>query len=300
MASQSGQNYVINYKVQSVIGTPVTGTGGYTLRTLASQGFDYQRARIQSQEIRSDGFYGKPRKGVKSAPGSYLCELSYNTFNPLYEAFLRGTFDSVGVLVPGSTRKFFTFEQYHQDVDLSLQVETVRPVSMSVTIPAEGMAQIQWGLMGRNMAALDSASSVSITSPTLTTTNPIAGIDCSITGPASMQFSSVQFSCTRPGGVQALIGTSLSPDVYDGSATGEGTISGTLETLAYLSEVAGDTSTTLTVTCPDDAGNEIEFALSGVQLENFSAPVGQPNALIVSSRFSFGGTTALQITNTDA
>lgn len=300
MSSQSGQNYVINYKVQTVIGTPVTGTGGYTLRTLASQGFDFQRARIQSQEIRSDGFYGAPRKGVKSVPGSYLSELSYNTYDPLFESFLRSTFNSVGVLVPGSTKTFFTFEQYLQDLDLALQVETVRPISMQVTIPAEGMCQIQWGLMGRSAAALDSAASPSMTSPTLTTTKPIAGIDCTITGPSAMSFSSVQFGCTRPGGVQALIGTTLSPDVYDGSATGEGTITGTIESLAYLSEVAGDSSTTLTVTCPDEAGNEIEFALAGVQLENFSAPVGQPNAMIVSSRFSYGGTTALQITNTDA
>jgi hypothetical protein len=300
MASQSGQNYVINYKVQSVIGTPVTGSGGYTLRTLASQGFSYERARIQSQEIRSDGFYGKPRKGVKSAPGSYVCELSYGSFNPLFESFLRSTFNSVGVLVPGSTKTFFTWEQYHQDIDLSLQVETVRPISMNVNIPAEGMAQITWGLMGRNMAALDAASSQSLTTPTLTTTNPIAGIDCTITGPASMSFTSVQFGCTRPGGIQALIGTALSPDVYDGSATGEGTITGTLETLAYLSQVAGDTSTTLTASCPDDAGNEVEFALAGVQLENFSAPVGQPNAMIVSSKFSYGGATALTITNTAA
>lgn len=294
-ASQSGQNYVIAFKPQTVIGTPVTGASGVVLRTLASQGFSLNRARIQSEEIRADGMRGAPRKGVKSAPGAYACELSYGSFDAMFEHFLRSTF-TVDVLTPGTTKSFMTFDQYHSDVDLSLQVETVRAISMGVTIPAEAMVRIDWGLLGRNVAPLATGASPGLTSPTLTTTEPMAGIDATITGPGSALYTSASFTLNRGGGVQAVIGDTLSPDVYDGSAAGEGTLTGTLETMAWLTEVATDDAVTLTMLCPDGAGNTITFALANVQLENFQAPVGQAAAMIVTSAFSFGGTNGITIT----
>lgn len=294
-ASQSGQNYVISFKPQVTIGTPVTGASGVTLRTLASTGFSLNRARIQSEEIRGDGMRGAPRKGVKSAPGGYACELSYGSFDAMFEHFLRSTF-TIDVLTPGTAKSFLTFDQYHRDVDLSLQVETVRAISMGVTVPAEGMVRIDWGLLGRNIAPLATGASPGLTAPTLTSTEPMAGIDATITGPGSALFTSASFSLNRGGGVQAVIGNTLSPDVYDGSAGGEGTLTGTLETLAWLTEAAGDTPTTISVLCPDGAGNTIQFDLANVMVEGFQAPVGQAAAMIVTAPFSFGGTDAITIT----
>lgn len=299
MSSQSGQNYVISFIEQTVIGTPVTGAGGKVLRTLASQAFTYDRALIESQELRPDGMYGSPKKGVKSVPGAFSSELSYGTFDDLFQALLRNTF-SAGVLTPGTTTKAFTFDEYLQDIDVTMQVEWVRVLGMNLNIPAEGMVQIGWNLLGRSAAKIASGASPSLTSPTLTTTKPIAGVDCTIVGPGSAQYSAVTVGCARQGGVQPLIGTKLSPDVYHGAAKGTGTIQGTVESLAWLDEVDGDTGTTLTATCPDDDGNEIEIALSGVQILNFSPPVGAPAAMIQSANFAFGGATAIQITNTDA
>lgn len=293
--SQSGQSYVIAFKPQTVIGTPVTGGSGVVLRTLASQGFSLNRARIQSEEIRADGMRGPPRKGVKSGPGSYACELSYGSFDAMFEHFLRSTF-STDVLTPGTTKSFMTFDLYHQDVDLSLQVETVRAISMGVTVPAEAMVRIDWGLLGRNIVPLATGSSPGLTSPTLTSTEPMAGIDATITGPGSALFTSASFTLNRGGGVQAVIGDVLSPDVYDGAAQGEGQLTGTLETLAWLTEATADTATTISILCPDGAGNTIQFDLANVMVEGFQAPVGQAAAMIVTCPFSFGGTNAITIT----
>ncbi len=299
MSSQSGQNYVISYKPQVTIGTPVTGSSGVTLRTLASTGFSLDRVQIQSEELRPDGLYGAPRKGVKSCPGSYTCEYSYGTFDPIFEAFLRSTF-SVGVLNAGSTRSFLTFDQYHSDVDLSLQVETVRVLSCGLEVPAEGMVRLNIGLMGRNAVGLASGSSPGLTSPSLTSTEPMAGIDSVITAPGSAKFTACSFTATRSGGVQGVIGDTLSPDVYDGNARCTGSLSGTLETMAWLAAVGAESSTTITVLVTDAAGNTTQFDLANAQLMNFKAPVGQANAMIVSSDFSWGGAASFTITNTDA
>ncbi len=299
MSSQSGQNYTVAFKTQSVVGTPVTGTGGKYIRTLASQGFSLNRALIQSEELRADGMKGAPRKGVKSAPGSYAVEFSYGSFDELLEHFMQSTF-AMGVLTPGSTKSLLTIDQYHADVDLSLQVETARMISLGMTIPAEGMVRMDLGFMGRDMNPLASGSSPSLTSATLTTTEPMAGIDSVITGPGSAKFTSMSWTMNRGGGVQAVIGDTLSPDVYVGNAGGEGTLTGTLETLAWLSEVTADATTALSAVITDGAGNTTEFEFANAMLMDFQAPVGQANAMIVSSKFSFGGTNALTVTNTDA
>lgn len=297
--SQSGRNYIVSFIPQVTIGTPVIGAGGTVIRTLASQGFSYERAEMKSPEIRSDGMGGNVKKGVVSVPASYLCPLTYGTHDSLFEAFLRGAF-SVGVLSPGTTRKIFTVDEYFEDLDLSAQAETVRVLSMGVKIPAEGDSQITWGLMGRDATALASGASPSLTTPTLSTTEPMFGIDATITGPAGISFSAVDFTMTRSGGVQAVIGNKLSPDIYDGPAEGTGTISGTMESLALLTAVAADTAITLTIVQPDAAGNSIQFALSGVQVSKWQAPLGGDKALIQSAPFSFGGANALVITNTAA
>src|ERR1017187_2393592 len=106
--SQSGARYVVSYIPQTIIGTPVIGAGAVVLRTLASQGFSMTRPEIASNELRTDGFAGTPRKGAKSAPATYSCELSYLTFDGLMAALLRSSFGGgVGAMTPGIVKTFF-------------------------------------------------------------------------------------------------------------------------------------------------------------------------------------------------
>lgn len=300
--SQSGKSYVISYKNQTIIGTPATGASGVTLRTLASPGFSFNRAEISSNELRTDGFGSAPRKGVKSVPGSFNCELSYLTFDPLLAAMLRSSFaGGVGAMTPGTTKTFFTFDEYLEDLDISLQVETVRVLSMAVKVPAAGMVTVDWGLLGRNAVALATGgTSPGLTSPTLTTVDPMAGIDSVITIAGGASFSSCDFSVARSGTVEGLIGTPLSADVYDGSAKGSGSLTGTLESLAMFTAAAADAAETLTIECIDSAGHNITFALAGVQLLDFAMPLGADTAMLFTSKFVFGGATALTITNAAA
>lgn len=296
--SQSGSSYLVSYIAQTVIGTPVIGAGGTVLRTLASPGFSYSRAEIASAELRADGFTGEPRKGVVNAPASYTSELSYLTYDKLMAAFLRSSFaGGVGAMTPGIVKTFFTFDQYLQDLDLSLQAETVRVLSMAVKVPAAGMVTVDWGLLARNLIPLATAASPSLTSPTLSAAKPMAGIDAIITIAGGAQYSSIDFAATRSGGIEAVIGATLSPDVYDGPAKGSGSITGTLESLAMLTAANTDAAVTVSVKCPDATGANVTFALANVQLIDFSLPLGADKAMLFTSKFTFGGATALTITN---
>lgn len=300
--SQAGKAYTVTLIAQTIIGTPVTGAGGTVLRTLPSQGLSLNRAEAQSNEDRADGMSGTVHKGVKSAPATYNCPLVYTTHDPLFEAFMRSTFSIGLVLSPGSTKTFFTVDEYLADLDTSIQAETARLTSMAVKMPAEGMCEIAWGILARNLIPIAAGgTSPFLTGATPSTTEPMAGEDTIITGPAGMSFSSMDFSLTRGSGVQAVMNSAgLSPDVYIGNAKGTGTISGTVETLGLLTAVGADTPITLTAVCTDFAGNTIQFALSGVQLLDWNGPLGGDAAMIQSSKFSFGGSDALVITKVDA
>src|ERR1035437_441497 len=296
--SQSGTRYIVSYIPQTIIRTPVIGAGGIVLRTLASQGFSVNRPEIASGEIRTDGFACTPRKGAKSAPATYACELSYLTFDGLMAALLRSSFaGGVGAVTPGIVKTFFTFDQYLEDLDLAVQAETVRVLSMGVKVPAAGMVTVDWGLLGRNAIPLLVGASPSLTTPTLSTAEPMAGIDAVITIAGGASYTSIDFAATRPGAIEPVIGTPLSPDIYTGPAKGSGSITGTLESLAMLTAVDADAAVTVSVKCVDSAGHNVTFALANVQLLDFTMPLGTPTAMLFTSKFSFGGATAMTITN---
>ena len=64
-----------------------------------------------------------------------------------------------------------------------------------------------------------------------------------------------------------------------------------------LTAAAADAAVTVSVVCIDSAGHKVTFALAGVQLLDFNAPLGADKAMLFTSKFVFGGTTALTITN---
>lgn len=102
MATQTGSNYVVNFKVEVTEGTAASGgaSTGERLRTLASPGLKLSRAPIQSAEKRNDANKSMMRLGGKSVAGSHNIELSVGSFDTLLEALGRSTW------VPAATTTF--------------------------------------------------------------------------------------------------------------------------------------------------------------------------------------------------
>lgn len=99
MATQSGANVLVNYKVELAASPGTAATGGAAtgerLRFLrGSPGLDLARGNIQSTERRPDGLMPMGRLGGKSVAGSYNVELSQGSFDTLIEALMRSTWVS--------------------------------------------------------------------------------------------------------------------------------------------------------------------------------------------------------------
>lgn len=91
MASQTGKNVVVAYKVEATYNTaPGTGSAKQ-LRLFASPGMKLDRALIENNEIRSDGLTSMARLGSRQAPGSYSGPLAVGAYDDILEAILRST-----------------------------------------------------------------------------------------------------------------------------------------------------------------------------------------------------------------
>jgi hypothetical protein len=84
-----------SYKEQSGIGVPASGSAGIIYRQTGGTPGKLSKAAIQSKEIRPDAQPVRGRHGQQTSTGGpYSGELSTGTFDPIFQALLRGTWDS--------------------------------------------------------------------------------------------------------------------------------------------------------------------------------------------------------------
>ena len=99
MAGNSGRNVAVDYKLQSVLGTPESGSGATRFRiNSGAPGLVLNKAKIRSNESRSDGMSTRGRHGSRSIAGSYPADATLGTFEDLIACVMRSTFDA-GVVI---------------------------------------------------------------------------------------------------------------------------------------------------------------------------------------------------------
>nr|MBA3890489.1 hypothetical protein [Gemmatimonadaceae bacterium] len=124
-------------------------------------------------------------------------------------------------------RRSFYFDEYNQDIDQSEVFGGNRIVSMKITGQPDGMALIEFGVMGLSSDTLATAASPYFTTPTLNTATALVFAD------AKIRFNGVDigigtgFELTYQigAGVQPVIGSTAGRDVSDAAARLAGSLS---------------------------------------------------------------------------
>lgn len=99
MASQTGKNMYVAYKVEATFNTePAPLTGAEKLRINPSAGLNLTRANIQPGEVRSDLMTQMGRLGSRVVGGSYSCDVSVGSFDTILEAIMRSTWVAAVVM----------------------------------------------------------------------------------------------------------------------------------------------------------------------------------------------------------
>lgn len=123
-------------------------------------------------------------------------------------------------LIQGVTPRSFTFEEYEADIDGTEIFTGCRIGSMQLQLQPNGMATVNFGVVGQDMDALDGASAPYFTAPSKTTTIGLTAVEAKIMlgGVDVLDVSSIDLTLQLNASGVPVVGSVLTPEVFTNSA----------------------------------------------------------------------------------
>lgn len=285
---QTGQAISVDYKAETTFNT-LAGAADARRFRLAGGGLTPNADVIESPEFRGDGQTVLPRLGLKSGTGGYSGQLSVGTYDPLFEALLRGTWTS-NVLEPATTmvNRSFTFEEYRSVLDESLRFTGARVSSCRISLPANAPAMVDFGILATDYAV---ATGKYFTSPTVTTTEGLVATDAAVMydGVPFVTFTSADFTIDTRAANQAVIGSRLTPDIFTSSMRITGSLSAVRDDAALLTQFVNEDAVPVQFTITDpSAAISLTILLPTIRLTGFGPGIGTDGPEIVTLPFTAG------------
>jgi hypothetical protein len=141
------------------------------------------------------------------------------------------------------TKRTFYIDEYNQDIDLSEVFGGCRFISMKITGTPDGMAMVEFGVLGASANPLASGASPYYIAPTLPTGIPLVFADAvvSYNGADIAIATAFELTLVIAAKTEPVIGSSISPDVFDNDARLSGSLSFIRQDLAALTGFAAET-----------------------------------------------------------
>jgi len=142
------------------------------------------------------------------------------------------------------TRRSFTFEQYEQDHDRSQLFLGCRPTELRLSFKPNAHALATWSLLGMDRTILDVGTSPWFTLPPAATTGlALIADDSTIcyNGAAVAHFTGFDLTFTINAAGQPVIGSQVSPDIFDNDVSVSGTITALRSDFSNLTLYDADT-----------------------------------------------------------
>lgn len=143
------------------------------------------------------------------------------------------------------TRSSYTFEHYFGDLDESEQFAGCRVVSMKLTWQPNQVVMVEFGLVGKTMTNLGTASAPGLTSPTEYVSIGLVVADASVylAGTAIATITGGELMFDLGGEGIDVVGADSTPDVYEGTMqiTGQLTAVRTALTASHLARFLAET-----------------------------------------------------------
>ncbi len=307
MTIATGSRHDMAYIVESTYGT-TPSTPAFTPIRHTGTTLGLSKDAIQSEELREDRQIAHFRHGNKSVSGDINFELSYNSFNDLIEAVMCGTWTSDGdpeTLIAGTTARSFTVERHHEDIGKYLRSTGCCFNSMSLSIAPNSMVTGSFGVVGKDFS-IASAAITGASYAAETTTAPFDSFTGAITDGGSTIAIVTALELNIDNGLEAqyVVGdsTTLQPPLAQSNISGS--ITAYFEDTTLIDKFVNETSSALTFTLTDAAGNDYLFNMPNVKYNSGNPEVGGPGAVTVTLDFialyNAGITSQLQITRDDA
>lgn len=192
------------------------------------------------------------------------------------------------VLVPGTTKRSFTIEQSHPDIDVTEVFTGCRFGDMSLQVPPNGMVGVNFGVMGVDAQFLSGASAPYFTAPgAVAGTRILAGVtgSCHIAGTQVAILTGLNLSVTNNLSSDPVVFNTTVPDIFYGSTVITGDISFYLRDTTMLDYFDDETEVAVSFQLDDANGGFMAVTMPRVKLLGAGKQVGPNGGVVVQSQF---------------
>jgi hypothetical protein len=302
MTIATGARHDMGYILESAFGTtPATPAFKAIRHTGTTLGLS--KDAIESEELREDRQIAHYRHGNKAVSGDINFELSYESFDDLLEAVMCGTW-TTDVLKASTTARSFTIERHHEDIDKYIRSTGCSFNSMSLSVAPNSMVTGSFSVIGKDLTTAGTAIT-GATYPAATTTDPFDSFTGAITegGSSIAVVTALELNIENGMEAQYVVGdsTTLQPPLAKSTVTGS--ITAYFENTTLIDKFINETSSAITFTLTDAAGNDYVFNMPNVKYNSGNPEVGGAGAITVTldfiALFDSGISSQLAITRTD-
>lgn len=195
---------------------------------------------------------------------------------------------------PGTpTDRYFTVEEYHQDIDASEIATDVVFSSLAFSLQPDATANVTVGVTGINVDSESGATAPVLTSPTQYTTRSLVAIDASLIvgGTQRLAVSGMDFSYDLGAATVPVIASVTSPDVFKNQATLSGSFSALRDSLTDFDAFLNETEFAISITLVEPEAAPQDFISLYIPLAKYTsneASLGGDNAMVETRAFTAG------------
>lgn len=196
------------------------------------------------------------------------------------------------------TRYSHTIEQYDADTDLSELFLGCRLVGMKLSFKPNAMATAQYTFMGLDRTALATGTSPYFTTPIVNTNLALIADDSAVrkSGVLVTTFTGFDLDFSLAAKGEPVIGSFVTPDIFDNDLTVSGSITALRSDFANLTSFDAETEFEVGIMLQDPSATPkpvLGIYLPRVKISQLSAPVGgNDGAKIEQLTLMVGGKTA--------
>jgi hypothetical protein len=173
------------------------------------------------------------------------------------------TFPGKNIIVPstGHIDRSFSIEELHNDLTpvISRLYLGCRVATLGVRLPATGLATCEFGFLGLNMTL---SATEQFTSPTAAGTSAVANAvngAVIVDGAAVGIITGINFNINGGHTLGEVIGSNVSPDVFEGRVVGDGQLTAYLSDATYLTAFTNESEIVVAVALLAGTGGADEF-----------------------------------------
>lgn len=285
MAFAQGSRSSLTYVVEPTFGGTPSAPSMITL-PYKTHSLDLTKQRLQGQDIQSDRLPRVDRHGNRNVIGDISVDLRADAYDDLIESAFFSTFDTSGIITPGTTPQYLTIEDGAQDITQFRQFTGCAVSTMSLRIAPNTMVETTFSVIGKDMT--QSGTSLDASPTAASGEEPFDSYSGTISegGSPIAVVTGLNFSLTNSLAPTFVVGSDTTPQLEYGRAVVEGTVTAYYENATLLNKFLNETDTSMTVVLDDPAsGSTYTFLFPRVKYNGASVPVQSPQSRVITLPF---------------